>query len=513
MGTVSRRFKCVLLAPYILLPILGGCSGLARTPLSFSTCVFSAGYLELPRQHEGSDPRGNYITAHRQGGPADLYGNHLAREEFVQEYVKAIKEGFDLYVTWGRHQKGNGRPQLLLFVHGGLNTYEEALARAETLTYTPDNQNFRLLKFGTDSSEGYGPRYYPVFVNWEASFSEAVCDDLVRVRAGREDRRWAVPTSPLILAKRFGEGALGMFSNLGMMAVDLAEGVRGEEEGKVEYLAFNFPLLPLRFTWSPFIQGFGTPAWQMLYRRTDFMVRTPVREGRERGTVGVLIDRLLCDSAKITPCLEIKEQKEFFGEKSAIWNSNHADDNDPQKKSSFEIDITLVGHSMGTLVLDSLIQEFSQIPFRRIVYLASASSIEDIKASVIPQLRYNKNSEFYAFNLSRINEVREMRGWGLAPQGSLLVWIDSFFGGVYTPMQLRFGRESNLKDVRFNPPSDVKNRFWVGIFRGRGKGEPKNHGDFDEPDVLPRILCTIDEFALTGCSYTEIEWIDWDQFN
>ncbi|MBI3058550.1 MAG: hypothetical protein HYY81_04475 [Deltaproteobacteria bacterium] len=52
-------------------------------------------------------------------------------------------------------------------------------------------------------------------------------------------------------------------------------------------------------------------------------------------------------------------------------NSNDTNDHIP-------IEITLVGHSMGTIVADEILRAFPKIPFERIVYLASASSVRDV---------------------------------------------------------------------------------------------------------------------------------------
>jgi hypothetical protein len=477
--------------------VLTGCA-----PLSLLTCSLTLGFTEAPQQGSDIDPRGHYIVVHREGSPADHKGRRIdtrGEEEykrFVSEHVDKIRDGFDLYA---KEHKGTAEPaRLLLFVHGGLNTYQDGLQRVLDLTYQPDGRNFRLIGLTADTEKGRSAvesRYYPVFVIWEASFSEAVCDDLFRVRAGYEYRWWAVPTSPFILAKRFGEGVSGALSGLGSMFVDLADGFEGESEKKVENATLNIPALPVRFLATPAMQAFGSPAWEMLYRRTDFMVRRPVKATRERrGAVGILMDQLLCAPERGTKCIKIAN-------KEAVWKTEELDRNAPDGKKPvlIPVEIALVGHSMGTLILDSVVQEFPLMPFKRIVYMASASSVDDVKASVIPYLRGHPGSEFYSFTLSRGNEAREIQGWGLVPQGSLLIWIDSFFAGVYSPNHLRFGRRKSLDDVGFQLPPDLKNTAEIGTFKGND-GEPKKHEDFDEPDILPKILCTIDHRAFsTNC--------------
>lgn len=500
--------KLIIAAVSPCLFVLNGCAA-----LSLLTCSLTLGFMELPQQGSDVDPRGHYIIVHREGGPADHRGRKIeagVEEEyprFVSEYVDKIRDGFDLYAKWHNklHKETAEPARLLLYVHGGLNNYEDGLERVLDLTYKPHVQDFRLLGLADDTKQqrrAVKSFYYPVFVIWDASFSGAVCDDLFRVRAGYENRGWAIPTAPFILTKRLGEAVSGAFSGLGSMFVDLAEGFDGQNTaGNV---TTNIPTLPMRFLAAPMMQAFGSPAWEMLYRRTDFMVTRPVKKAdKQAGAVGILMDELICASSEATKCIS-------FDAKKPMWISDEPDKNEPHKKKpmAIPIEMTLAGHSMGTLVLDSLIQEFPLMLFQRIVYLASASSVDDVKSSVIPYLRNNSDSEFYSFTLSRGDEAREIQGWGLVPQGSLLVWIDSFFAGVYTPNHLRFGRRKSLDDVGFKLPLYLQNKkTLIRSFKGK-EGEPKQHGDFDEPEILPRILCTVDRLAFsTPCGpYVDVNY-------
>ena len=118
-----------------------------------------------------------------------------------------------------------------------------------------------------------------------------------------------------------------------------------------------------------------------------------------------------------------------------------------------------MGHSMGTLILDSIIT-FYPFPYKRVIYMAAASSIEDVKFSIYPYLRTYDDTKFYMFNLSRGDEARETMLFPFE-RGSLLVWIDSYLERVNRPDQLRFGRQRNLdQDYRnFIPDKNFTARF------------------------------------------------------
>jgi hypothetical protein len=127
--------------------------------------------------------------------------------------------------------------------------------------------------------------------------------------------------------------------------------------------------------------------------------------------------------------------------------------------------------------------------------MAAASGIEDVEFSIYPYLRADGDGRFYAFNLSRGDEARETMVFPFE-RGSLLVWIDSYLERVNRPDQLRFGRQRNLDpDYRdFKPIKDVSSRFTITRFNGRDN-EPRVHTDFSTPEIIKRILCTVDAAA------------------
>src|SRR5262249_46576749 len=98
--------------------------------------------------------------------------------------------------------------------------------------------------------------------------------------------------------------------------------------------------------------------------------------------------------------------------------------------------ITVIGHSMGEIVLNELMENFPDLPYQNIVYMAAAGSIRDFKAMTEPVLRRPRcpDLKFYNLSLHPKAEERDLEEFGFAPIGSLLMWIDDIFETPVTPL-------------------------------------------------------------------------------
>ena len=146
-------------------------------------------------------------------------------------------------------------------------------------------------------------------------------------------------------------------------------------------------------------------------------------------------------------------------------------------------EITVVGHSMGAIVLNEAIRRKPYLPIKNIVYMAAASTIRDYAISVQPYLRRSKDTHFYNLMLHPDSEMDE-RGWGIEPRGSLLVWIDDFLSKPLSIYDRTLGRFNNfLQYVHHIPekPKCLKERIHIRSFSaGKCKkdSDPQNHSDF-----------------------------------
>jgi hypothetical protein len=317
------------------------------------------------------------------------------------------------------------------------------------------------------------------------------------------------------------------------------------------------------------IQAAGTGAWDMMQRRTAMLFRTEaefrgipreaVEESREvdlpkdieqktaeqkkteqKTTLELakqydtgaafarFIDRFrgelltsFCDKAP-APCdCEKKESSLPAAEKSAEDvkpDIPKAHNEAPAVSCENKLEITLVGHSMGTIIIDRLLRYAPDLQVKNIVFMGAATTVEDYRDTVDAYLdrhREDKNggTNMYHLVLHPLAEVTEQGIFDLAPRGSLLIWIDNYFTDPPSPLGRRVGRFANVvPELRFTNEKTRPN-VHLKVFR---VGEhfrcwnPQRHGDFgdfpfwdkrfwdpqertDEASAIPRLG--------EGCSY------------
>jgi hypothetical protein len=333
------------------------------------------------------------ILIHREGYLINTDGKKIDTAARAEGHMELIRNGIDRHVIRIVKSDRDKEPlRLLFFVHGGLNTYADNLDRMKKLIHKDGLLGNSL--------------YYPVFISWESSYWTALVDDLFVVRQGREAdnfgrRLWAGITSPFVAAIRFGAGLLRSPISLAHVGDNLGDSLDGQDRTeKALNIMSSVSYWPARLFSLPLIDGFGSPVWEILKRRADFVV---TREGGKDGALALTFDLLKCnDSAndlqrrRQSRCLKSDGQ-------SAYWFSGDS------AVGRRKVEITLMGHSMGTLVLDKFIREFHDMAFNRIVYLASASSIEDVHVSPFAYLENQKQAYFHAFSLRRGDEAREVQ--------------------------------------------------------------------------------------------------------
>ena len=411
--------------------------------------------------------------------------------------IDSIIDGIKKFAEQQRHNQKEA--ELLLFVHGGLNTEVGALKRA----------NETYLKIFEDSQH---PKY-PVFVLWESDGLETYMDHLTRIRQGKES-----PTAGLTFPVYF-------LTDLGNSIINAPKSwlITGEEalkpiRKKDKDLLDEFKKLPSRFNnisytgtkeqeyqsslvrklrWllaspskavtTPFAYTMPRSAWDVMLRRTNTLFYTPE-------------DLDLLSKDKVYEKLAKREP----GSGALYALLEELKDELPNIK------ITLVGHSMGAIIVNKIILLEPELPYKNIVHLASADSINNLFNMVIPYIDYDIQKKehacnmekkliayeckeqakeqavhFYSLMLHPDNEDREEAWGGLVPSGSLLTWIDNMYTSPETVLDRRSGRWDNVKNsIKFIPTSVAENMHFkiFGINRDGCKDEcttPQKHGDFD----------------------------------
>lgn len=462
----------------------------ALLPLALFGVLTGCGSLPLGTAR---DYQAHYLLIHKDGiaikvpdaaqplpNPSDDLDTNqtLTTPELRQQIELTIRAGLDAHVERIQaHQVASCREvlQLLVIVHGGMNGYEHSAAHMTELLNPPLSQPPGAAPPAQPESRALLNEtcYYPLFINWDSDFGDSWADDLFRYRFGVRNPVFASLTSPIQAAGRVISSAAHVPSSLFHQGFTIAEGIRGgaEQGDPASGLALdtlaNTPGIALSTAFLPFTQGFGAPSWSIMKRRVDEAVagRLSPDDTSKSGAARTLAQAL----------------KNWVTKKNGQW---------VWRDSVVPVQVTIVGHSMGAMIINRLLEETEQAPLlesthaapqasggsaapstpagptspvTRIVYLAPACSIDEAEHLLMPYLERHQDTEFWLFNLNRRDESREIpgKGWALfVPRGTLLTWIDTFLEDEYAPGEGRLGWVRSLGEYYgINPEPSVKRSF------------------------------------------------------
>ena len=158
--------------------------------------------------------------------------------------------------------------------------------------------------------------------------------------------------------------------------------------------------------------------------------------------------------------------------------------------------VTLIGHSMGTLMLNELLRLYGDpekdFEYDEIVYMAAACTIRDFEASVVPYLQRHKDSKFFNLTLHPEADARERAAFDLLPRGSLLEWVDDYATNPSSFMELTLGKWNNAIMALHVIPETIRPRVTLKGFgirdpdfnSGPQSNRPEAHGDFNDVTQL-----------------------------
>lgn len=439
-------------------------------------CLFFIIFAKYNRNYTTLAP---YVIMVNKKGELLRPNREKLKENEYKEYFNGI---------WENTQNQNGNKRILIFVHGGLNRFNSALDRANNLYQ-------KILKDG----------YYPIFIIWDSSLLSSYLDHLLWIRQGRVYRYWGPITVPFYLLADFGRAltrspivifhqlSTDVYStfpkpfpsykngevlyeklvekykngsnNQQKIAISHGRDNRGYINKGVRHFLYWITFLS-KLTISPFIDALGKSAWENMLRRTQTLFRKPsefdIRDNREN-----------VNNALDTP--PTGAVSKFMESLKGLVHNNSAG-----------YEITLIGHSMGTIVLNEIIRNYDDLPYNNIVYMAAACTIGDFEKSVIPYLKTHK-SKFYNLCLNPIAEVREINliYLDIPPRGSLLEWIDNFLSSPQTTLDRTFGKWDNIIQSTHIIPGDIRGQVNIKAFiagsdnkKEYQEGNPQKHVDF-----------------------------------
>jgi hypothetical protein len=498
--------------------------------LLMTTALLAAGCTTLPR---GGIPAENILMANPAGEAIDpsIKLSVITRAQPWEKgvYDKHLDTMFASILKYCRSQGfvTKEKPcKILMFMHGGLNTRDASLRRAVELTRWISNSGS-----------------YPIFVNWDSGFPTSYRDHLFKVHKGIYEPLLAF-VAPVQLAMDLGsaiaeapaawfaetrhtftfiekmsinwKAALGSYAALQDMqragtepSVDINEDLRADDKSRgdtlldgrtrsekiVPGLAF-VPTLPTKLLAPPFaLQAMGSGAWDVMYRRTAVLFITEKRFNvhAERESKAASFTESVDETNAVPPLL-----RGFIDRFEQTFIPEFCGGSEPKTLGCPQLELTLVGHSMGSIIIDQWLRYAPTLEIRNIVYMAGATSVNDYRDTVYNYLDRQRErrerktegsqiippTDVYHLVLHPSAEISE-RGFGdLAPRGSLLVWIDNYFSRPLTPLDRTVGRFFNLMPELARTRPELRSQIHVKVFRvgeaTYGRTDPQIHGDFSQ---------------------------------
>lgn len=429
---------------------------------------------------------GKYILIHADGYALTPHDRRATREEFKSQLARIVA-GLRHHAASLTGKGCQNTLKILLFVHGGLNGHDSSVERMTEWTETGN--------FLPNSC------YYPIFIAWDSAIGSSLLDDLFGIRFGQRtdhgiDRVYSVITAPIVAVSRLLSAMTSLPLAMGHSVYNFAESIQAArhesgtdgQQGDPWWLldaGVYTALVPLQLVTTPLLEGLGTPAWQMMKRRADLAVAA----------------RLPCPTVSIFTFKRKQCDDPLYPREGAAWTlvTTLKETVDELRKARAQdatrpdVSITLVGHSMGAMLLNRMVAIAADtLPFRSVVYLAPAASIDDVTHTVLTYLHRQEHrrcanewqvaqleslaklaapadearnllaqararlaldtvdTRFWIFTLNARDEAREVArdyAWFLwtVPRGSLLQWIDGYFEPNTTRGQTTSGKKQNIE--------------------------------------------------------------------
>jgi pimeloyl-ACP methyl ester carboxylesterase len=393
------------------------------------------------------------------------------------------------------------RHRIVVFIHGGLVplvSANQAAAREQPIIWNDDKTA------------------YPIFVNWEAGFPSSYGRHLFYERNGISYRgtpaAWsAVVVTPLVFLSDIGKGianhGMNTVLNFGKVLENndglydrrprsfvtknkFFETLRrfssnpGATQAEDDYFhdglchpadrnapinlylghditrpdyagsALGSATIPMQIVTEPILDGFGTPAWKNMVRRTRSM--------------------FFPAGNFITVSGQSDQTKLNYG---AAYQFFAQLDEFPKTHPKYYLD--LIGHSMGTIVINEALRNFPDLRIRNLVYMGAACSIRDFLVAGGAYLKAHPETEFYNLSLHPRKEIDETNADGLPVRGSLLTWIDEFFQTPESFLDRTFGSfENAVIAYQLLPQTNRVHLKAFGVTAGKESAGPQKHGEF-----------------------------------
>lgn len=458
---------------------------LALTAAAASSSCKTLDYEHLEKHVLATDVNGRIVDL-RSG---DALGPGKPIAALLDRLLQNAQEG----ATACAARAGPGaRRELLIHIHGGMNAAQDSLSSAQA---------------ALDRMEADPQAPHPIFLTWPSGALSTYWDHLIAIRQGQ---RWpeamGVASAPLVLVSDVASSVAAAPVTLlyqwlldlrvaGKVAFDwnLDRATADEEAlwkvaqdagyhvsrgsysrgwlsqfGRfVSYWLSQPPKIVFQIL---FLNGLGQGAWEVMLHRTRSMFHGPdeyALSSDQRGKPAELRAHVEDTKARL----------HAFFDRLALETCAADADGKPCW------DITLVGHSMGAIVINEVLTTYPNLPIRNIVYMAPACSVRDAQKIVVPYLRRHLDARFFLLTLHPTAEADEkfsvLPWYDLVPRGSLLEWIDNWYTTPPSHADRTLGKWLNVIPA-IHVFADVRERVFLKSFTVGGEPAPERHGDFND---------------------------------
>lgn len=448
-----------------------------------------------------------------------------------------------------RHGKMASKTPLdiMIYFNGGLNDKNAVLKTAFA--------SYQHIKFGSYQQKKEDS-YYPIFMPWPTGVFDTYKDDVAHVRAGRYSSvSWppSVPELPLLASiplRPIYDLLLGLAATPSAWSTSSIEVARttfaressgfnvladdhllphwNDKKGKLIIEADNnlifakgvdddarigllsrtvdnatyLGLFPVRLVTTPAI-GPGFALWRNMVRRSRTAFRHRDEFPKEDDVAIKSVPPAACENGyeENVHARQACHPRgsgafgQFFHWLSACRVGASDCPLTPKEQANLkELRLTLIGHSMGTIVINEAVNAFPDLPYQDIVYMAGAATVRATSETLSPVLEKNQGcTRFFNLMLHPLNDSLERTAKGALLSGSLLSYIDEYLEHPKTLPDRTIGQWRNLRQTRHLFPEEARRWSLYRVFdhqaepvddgRKALKWNPIKHGSFNDENM------------------------------
>ena len=381
----------------------------SRTPAADGSWRYRATNVKLA----GEDTRGARfdaatVAALFRGGPGDAAGGEAVRN------VLHGRKLLYLYLDEMFQAVARERPdEVVVHIHGGLNNINGAIEKTA------------LISDDLEAARDRGRRIFYIGVCWNSDLFPTYLEHLGLIREGLRQPGKAFVTAPAMLLSDLGGAAVRLPLNLLNFLYQDAYTVRPSafkrtqlaqtridqllhrqaergpgqslivspaDDDRTEFLrradAAQWLLTqPGKIATTFFLDWLGSEPWKNMLRRTRTMFE---RESEfipaiDFETAVALAREVSAHGGKPVDADTLLDQMNATGRQGAVSYFCEQAQGRLLGTGKRPV-ITLIGHSMGTIVSCEILERFHQLALDHVVFMGAACSISDFKAKVIPYL-------------------------------------------------------------------------------------------------------------------------------